>query len=561
MERKCGCCGVIFGIEDADLALLEKASPSIAGEVLRIPEPKLCPACRQQRRLAFNNEVNLYHRKCSASNSPIISIYSSDKPYPVWRAELWWGHSWDAVEFGRPFDFSRPFFAQFAELSLVVPRPAVQTNFLLDENSAYTNYAGSNKNCYLIFHADMNRDCYYGYGVKKCESCVDVYNTFESELCYECVDCAGSYNLRFAQDCQNCSDSAFLRDCIACRDCLCCKNLQQKRYCVFNRQLSKSDYERWLAEHQLSSYSVICGLKDEFNEFCSRLPDRHLRMYQTEGCFGDHLNRAKDVWWSFDITDARDCRYCYQVYNGARDCLDMYQFGLNSELVYDSSIIGYNAMAVRFSHFCSEELYDLSYCMHCCHGKHLFGCIGVRGRDYCILNQQYTKDEYEELLPRIVAHLRRTGEWGEFFPPALSPFGYNETTALDYFPLDEKQAKKAGFIWAKEQEPGYYQGESFEIPNSITDVPDNVVEKVLSCSVSGRSYKVIPPELEFYRKWGLPVPRRAPSERYRDRLAQRQKRRLLSCTCAQCGTKVLTSFVERRHPKVLCERCYQNALE
>ena len=28
-----------------------------------------------------------------------------------------------------------------------------------------------------------------------------------------------------------------------------------------------------------------------------------------------------------------------------------------------------------------------------------------------------------------------TGEWGEFFPSSLSPFGYNETVAQEYFPL------------------------------------------------------------------------------------------------------------------------------
>ena len=27
------------------------------------------------------------------------------------------------------------------------------------------------------------------------------------------------------------------------------------------------------------------------------------------------------------------------------------------------------------------------------------------------------------------------GEWGEFFPASLSPFGYNETVANEYYPL------------------------------------------------------------------------------------------------------------------------------
>jgi len=37
--------------------------------------------------------------------------------------------------------------------------------------------------------------------------------------------------------------------------------------------------------------------------------------------------------------------------------------------------------------------------------------------------------------------MRSTGEWGEFFPHELSPFGYNETVAQEYFPLTEEEVK------------------------------------------------------------------------------------------------------------------------
>jgi hypothetical protein len=51
------------------------------------------------------------------------------------------------------------------------------------------------------------------------------------------------------------------------------------------------------------------------------------------------------------------------------------------------------------------------------------------------LNKQYTKEEYEKLLPKIIAHMKKTGEWGEFFPISISPFNYEETPAMDYYPL------------------------------------------------------------------------------------------------------------------------------
>ena len=35
--------------------------------------------------------------------------------------------------------------------------------------------------------------------------------------------------------------------------------------------------------------------------------------------------------------------------------------------------------------------------------------------------------------------MKSTGEWGEFFPHEMSPFGYNETVAQEYFPMTEDE--------------------------------------------------------------------------------------------------------------------------
>lgn len=57
-----------------------------------------------------------------------------------------------------------------------------------------------------------------------------------------------------------------------------------------------------------------------------------------------------------------------------------------------------------------------------------FGCVGLHdGYEHCILNTQYTKEEYQLLVPQIIEHMMKTGEWEESFPPKLSSYGYNET--------------------------------------------------------------------------------------------------------------------------------------
>jgi hypothetical protein len=143
-----------------------------------------------------------------------LSIYAPDSPFKVFEQPYFHSDGWDQLESGQDFDFSRPFFPQFRELMEQAPLPALANDFLSSENSNFCNFTGYLKNCYLIFHADFNRDCFYGFGIKNCESVVDGWNNFGGQFCYECVDCHNGYELKFSQDCFNCSDSWFLKNSI-----------------------------------------------------------------------------------------------------------------------------------------------------------------------------------------------------------------------------------------------------------------------------------------------------------------------------------------------------------
>ncbi|MBU0627022.1 hypothetical protein KKG31_00005 [Patescibacteria group bacterium] len=47
------------------------------------------------------------------------------------------------------------------------------------------------------------------------------------------------------------------------------------------------------------------------------------------------------------------------------------------------------------------------YCVNC-HGCHnIFGCIGLRNKEYCIFNKQYTKEEYESIVPKIIERMQK----------------------------------------------------------------------------------------------------------------------------------------------------------
>lgn len=124
--KNCQQCLNDFEVRPADLDFYDRTSPLLSGKKYLIPAPSLCPRCREQRRMSLNNEVNLYHRKCDLTGKQIISLYPNDSPYTVYNEPNWLeDKGWDPLDYGREFDFSRPFFDQFKELINEVPHLSV----------------------------------------------------------------------------------------------------------------------------------------------------------------------------------------------------------------------------------------------------------------------------------------------------------------------------------------------------------------------------------------------------------------------------------------------------
>jgi len=141
--KTCKKCQNQFTVTDEDKNFLQKFSVKIGSATFIIPEPTFCPNCRQQRRLSFRNERALYRRKCDISGKEIISIYRQNSPYKIYAPQEWWSDKWDPFEYGRDFDFKRPFFEQFAELKKSIPHLSLHvTN---NEGSDYINLSGYNK--------------------------------------------------------------------------------------------------------------------------------------------------------------------------------------------------------------------------------------------------------------------------------------------------------------------------------------------------------------------------------------------------------------------------------
>jgi len=250
-----------------------------------------------------------------------------------------------------------------------------------------------------------------------------------------------------------------------------------------------------------------------------------------------------------------DCMYAYEGHRNT-DCCDIMRCA-SAELLYDCA----NIVELKMGAFCSlcYQCDNLLYCDNCHGCSNCFGCFGLKKKKFCILNKQYTKEEYETLVPTIVAAMENASEWGEFFPIRLSAFGYNESKAQTWYPLTEADARSRGFAWSiyEQKVPeGLKTINAEQLPEDIADVPDDILNYVVSCEASGKPFRLIPQELAFYRKKGLPVPRRAPLKRLEDLEALQNSRTLHDRTCGKCGKAIQTTYSPDRPEKVLCEGCY-----
>ena len=155
--------------------------------------------------------------------------------------------------------------------------------------------------------------------------------------------------------------------------------------------------------------------------------------------------------------------------------------------------------------------------------------------------------------------MQHTGEWGEFFPPSLSPFGYNESTAYDLLPLDEDVARRMGFAWSVPRE-GEARLATAKIPERLSVVTDDVVHDIFACFTCGRNYRITSAELKRYQDIRVPLPGNCFFCRHRARLKQRNPQQLWERQCDRCNVTVWSTYSPNRPEVVLCETCYHSVL-
>ncbi len=514
----------------------------------------------------------------------LISIYRDDAPFPVYEQEYWKSDKFDAKDYGRDFDFNRPFFEQYEELRHAVPHLAmVNSNSV---NSEYTNQAEDNKDCYMLFTSESCEKCMYGSWCQQgCYFLSDCYMAQKCEFCYECINITKCSHCAWAYDCSDCVNVYFSNDCRRCSDCFGCVGLRNKQYYYFNENIGKEEYEKRVKNFKWDSKFIK---ESSEKAFALRLstPLKFYHGVNVQNSSGDYMENCERARYVFNCKDNKDTAYtqdAWQHIEYSRDCTEV----ITTELSYElQGVEAPNRTIVARS--CFNTITDSCYCDMCFSTQDCFGCFGLKKNQYCILNKQYSKKEYLELKDKIIEHMRKTKEWGEYFPANVSPFAYNESMAQDYFPLTKEEALKAGYAWYDRPSRDYkITLFTNDLPETLNDVKESITEEVIQCSSQNSpdhvekyplcttAFNITSLEFTLYKKMKLPLPDKCFPCRRQDRFKLRNPRKLWhrECMCGSVGSPQVTrehfhgpekcviefetSYAPDRPEIVYCERCYQ----
>ncbi len=573
--RTCKNCGKNFDIEAVDFDFYGK---------INVPPPTWCPECRQMRRMSFRNERNLFKRKCSKTGKDIISVFSAESPFLVYNRQYFDGGEFDPMAYGRDYDFSRPFFEQFKDLMLATPWPALHVG--ASENCEYNNDMSRSKDCYLCARTHDSTNMLYVYRGNKSRDCMDCTQVVKgSEMLYECVECISSNNSKYIYFSENCSGSSFLWNCKNCVDCFMSSNLRNKQYVYKNQQMTREEYANKISEYDFGSHAGLESAKKEFEEFNKTAIRKNLNILNSPNCTGDNIINSQNCRECFGAKSSENIKYVWDVML-YKDSMDCYSGGRNNELIYESTATAgsYNChFGIR-----TPDSQNVFYSFRVKNCRNMFGCLSIDNKEYCILNKQYSKEEYELLMPKIIEHMRQTGEYGEFFPMNLSPFEYNTTVAHEYFPKTKDEVVSMGLRWSDPDTKNYTISMKPEnMPDDIKSTDESILKETIGCSHEGNcahgcttAFRIIPRELEFYKRMNISLPRLCPNCRHYGRLAKLNPPKLWpgKCQCAgktsqngtytnqavhhlhgdsPCPNEFQTSYAPERPEIIYCEKCYQ----
>ena len=411
------------------------------------------------------------------------------------------------------------FFDKIKALFLTVGMPNL-LSFYQNENCDYANITIHSKNIYLTFWSVWCENVMYSYLIKDNSSDViaSVMAWDNCSVVFESSAILRSHNIFYSRNIADSSDMRFCQNMQWCSECIHCSWLHNKTYCIDNIELSKEEY--LIKKNEFLS---------DKNKFYSRRQGWELANYG-----------SNNVTWSAIIksNEVANWRFVYQVSWWRNICFAGSANG--NQNVYDAIFFGSpsgdNVYAVAWwgsgiqNMYCSTHVNwwsDVYYCLFMENCSFCLWCVGLKNKEYCIFNKQYTKEERYAKVDEIFSEMEREWTLWSFFPWSINPFYFNDTAAHLLEPsIGRDEVTWLWYLWRDEpirvDIPDWMETvkaselEQFEWYKDGTWMIDPLILKKVIIDPEWNSYRVVKLEYDFLVKHGLPLPRKHWLERMKE---------------------------------------------
>jgi hypothetical protein len=378
---------------------------------------------------------------------------------------------------------------------------------------------------------------------------------YENVITNKCYKCSYAY---FSNECV---ESDFIFDCRNCQNCFGCINLRNKKYCWFNEQLTKEEYQKRRSEVNLGNRNAVALYKKKFWDFIKENPIRSSRIFLSENVSGNDIRESKDCYQGFQVENSEHTRYTLMS-NYLKDSMDI-SFAGYAERLYDTQNVGMHSANVKFS-FAGKEILDSEYTMSCNNCSNLFGCIGLKNTSYAIFNKVYEPTEYFEKLDALKTKMLERGEYGEFFPMLYAPYAYNSSLAHIIYPMTKEDALSRGLFWQDEIETDTTNITTVpanKLPETIQSTHDSILQSTVIGEHSQKPFRFVPQEIQFYKQNNIALPLETPYQRIMDRFSIVNNLRVEKDSCANCGKEIYSGYSSKNGYRPYCNECFRAEFE
>jgi len=460
----------------------------------------------------FLKEIVSWHPFILNKNSWLVSRFPKSSRVKICDKKEFEENRDDLVKSWINYDFEKDFLNNFEKLFKQIKLPNI-FHYKANENSDFTDVAVDSKNTYLSNCVVLySQNVLYSFMVRwECDTVLNsLFVSSNSQNIYFSRWIISSFNVFYSSYINNSNNIWFCSNLVWCCECISCNNLENQKYCINNKKLEKRDY--------LVKKQEILKQKNNFDKYFWKIETLWKNHWSSNSNWNYIINsdNVSNWYYTFGTKNAKNVMFIwadkqndnfYDVFiaggSGRYDNYAVQSTG-GSDWIYCSSSIWYS-FNIYYSYF-------LEWCSYC------IWCIWLKNKSYCILNKEYTKEQWEKLSVKIFESMEQKWTLWEFFPAKLNPFYFNDTVAGLIWWFKKEEITKEWFMWRDEEIKIDIPDESLII--SISELSNyewfdknwnwkinpEILEKVIKIE-SWDYYRIVKMEYDFLVKYWLPLPR------------------------------------------------------